>query len=309
MEEATSPPDLNSAALSAKLAELLQERRTPPLIPGARLAPLVNEAIGGGWTYRDYFRARGIPNLRKFVDEYISPDVVRPTDERQGTDVLYAIPRKASAVEQAHEGKLWKTFVAVVPTDNLVYNRVTGDVTLLSPTLPLPSDCVVVPPVAIDEQRELCLAFCDKLESEGSTEGATALRGVLAESGDVFYQPWLNTLRMRKPLDRHWGQFRHDRLLELFEKRILAAGASAARAGQLKQQLALDHEIARSPKQVEAATAATEAISGAGGARESRERRARELLKAAAERLPYDQLMAVQLPLGLLVDLSTTHEK
>ncbi len=293
---------------------MFRERRVPPLVPGSQLASLVNEALGGEWTYRDYFHAYDTPNLRKFVRQYIAPEVVSLTDQRQGSDFLYAIPQKVSAVELAHEGKLWKSFVAVSPFAQLVYSRKTAAVSALSTSLPVPEDCVVVPAVSLQEHRDLCLQFCDKVEAEGAKAQADALRAVVGGPDGVFYPAWLKVCRANKPLDRIWGQFRHDRLLALFEQRLTQAGASAARAAQLKQELALDHEVARAPKQVVEATVATVAIGGASAprdSRESREKRARDLLKSAADRLTYEQLMSIQLPLGVLLDLASTapHEK
>lgn len=306
-----SPPDLDAATLGVKLEQMFRERRIPPLIPGSRLASLINEVLDEGWTYRDYFHAYDTPNLRKFVRQYVPPAVVSLTEERQGTDFLYAIPQKASAVELAHEGKLWKSFVAVSPFAHLVYNRETGSVSVLSISLPVPDNCAPVPPVSLKEHYDLCIQFCAKIESEGAKADADALRAAVGTADEVLYTAWLKACRARKPLDRAWGQFRHERLLALYEVRLLHAGATPARVVQLRQELALDHEVARAPKQVAEATVATEAIGGANVARDDREKRAREMLKAAADRLTYEQLMTVQLPLGAVLDLTSfpPHEK
>jgi len=305
------PPDLDTAALGAKLEQMFRERRTPPLIPGSQLALLINEALDEGWTYRDYFHAYDTPNLRKFVRQYVPSGVVSLTDVRRGTDFLYAIPQKASAVELAHAGKLWKSFVAVSSSAHLVYNRETGSVSVLSISLPVPENCITVSAVSLHEHRDLCIQFCAKIGSEGAKAEADALRAVMGDAGEVFYPAWLKVCRAHKPMDRAWGQFRNERLLTLFEERLVEAGATPARAAQLKQELTLDHEVARAPTQVAEATVATEAISGARDGRESREKRAREMLKAATDRLTYEQLMAVQLPLGVVLDLTSLppHEK
>lgn len=122
------------------------------------------------------------------------------------------------------------------------------------------------------------------------------------EESEGFYQRWLQMLRARKPLDREWGHFRNEELLSLYEQRLRQLGAPEDRAQQLKKELFLDHEVARAPKKAADALVAAEAASNA--PRDNRERRARELLRVASERLPLEQLLSVQLPVSVILDLT-----
>lgn len=301
MEHATRPePD--RAALAANLERLLREKRPAPLLPGSQLANYINEALGK--SFREYFAPTEVPRLRTFVKRYVDPKLVQFTATKQGEDNMFSIPEQASTVEMAHQGSLWKTFVAVKPAGTLVYKPETASVSFLSLGLPVPEDCVAIEPVNLDEHREFMLAFCQQLEVQG--HDATQLRSVASGQSDGLYQYWLAALRARKPWDRHWGEFRRDKVLELYERRLHAAGASADRAAQLRRELEDDHEVARAPKVAAAATVAANLASGApaGGSREQREKRAREMLRHAADRLSYEQLLAIQLPLGVLLDLT-----
>lgn len=297
-------PALDRAALAARLEELLREHAVP-LIPGSQLALLVNKALGNGRSFKDFFGENETPRLRSFVERYVPPDVVRATDQRKGSDIVFAVPHEASVVELAQDGRLWKSFVAIQRVTQLVFNRSTGAVSALSAGLPVPDECAVVEPVTMAEHQRLRLDFCDALEARKTPlEG---LRDVAQGQTEGFYQLWLQALRSRRPLDREWGQFRNDRLLRLYEERLVQLGASPDRASQLKQELSLDHEVARSPKKVADALVAAESSSAPGHVRDSRERRARDLLRLASERLTVEQILTIQLPLAAILDLAGQH--
>lgn len=297
-------PEVDWTALAARLEKLLRAHAVP-LIPGSQLALLVNQALGEGRSFKEYFGENEMPRLRTFVERYVPSDVVRATDQRKGSDILFAVPHEASAVELAQDGRLWKSFVAIQPATQLVFNRTTGAVSVLSAGLPVPDDCAVVEPVHPQEHRQLRLDFCDDLARRGVA--LDGLREVAQEDTDRFYQRWLQGLRSRKPLDRDWGQFRNEHLLRLYERRLLRLGASPDRATQLKEELALDHEVARSPKKVADALLAAESASLAAPVRDNREKRARELLRLASERLSTEQLLTIHLPLSAILDLTALH--
>lgn len=297
----TPQPDV--AALERNLERLLRERRPPPLLPGSQLAKLINDALGEGMSFRGYFPASEVPRLQTFVDRYIPKRLVQFTGEKQGADNMFSIPAEASAVELAPDGSMWKSFVAVSPTNTLVFDSKTASVAVLSQNLPIPEECVVIKPIALEEHRQLIQAFCVSLEEDGVE--TAALRAIAEGPPDGLYQNWLAALRSRKPLDRKWGQFRRDRVLEMFEGRMLDAGANVERAEQLRRQLEAAHEVARAPKAVAAASLVAHVASGSPvSTPEHREKRARELLKAAAERLSIKQLLSIQLPIGVLLDIT-----
>jgi len=300
--ENVNAPELDRTAFAVRLEEELRALAVP-LLPGSQLAKLVNRALGEGRSFRDYLLGPELPRLRTFIERFVSPEVVRPTEQRQGSDILFAVPHEASAFSLAQDGRLWKAFVAVQPVSQLVFNRSTGAVSVLPTGLPVPDGCAVVERVQPHEHRALRANFCDSLAKRGVPVGD--LLGAALEESEGFYQRWLHMLRVRKPLDREWGHFRNEELLSLYEQRLLQLGAPEDRAQQLKKELYLDHEVARSPKKAADALVAAEAASNTPrDHRDNRERRARELLRVASERLPLEQLLSVQLPVSVILDLT-----
>lgn len=290
---------LDRAAFAARLDQELRILGVP-LLPGSQLAKLVNSALGEGRSFRDYLSSTEPSKLRTFIERFVPSEVVRPTEKRQGSDILFAVPHEVSNFSLAQDGRLWRALVAVNPNSQLVFNHRTGAVSDLPVGLPVPDDCVLVERVQPFEHLQLRVDFCDFLQRGGvSLDG---LREAATEESEGYYQRWLQLLRARKPLDREWGQFRDEQLLNLYVSRLRQLGATEERAQQLRQELFLDHEVARAPKKAADALVASEAAGTA--PRDNREKRARELLRIASERLTLEQLLSIHIPVGAILDLT-----
>lgn len=290
---------LDRAAFAARLDQELRILGVP-LLPGSQLAKLVNSALGEGRSFRDYLSSTEPSKLRTFIERFVPSEVVRPTEKRQGSDILFAVPHEVSNFSLAQDGRLWRALVAVNPNSQLVFNHRTGAVSDLPAGLPVPDDCVLVERVQPFEHLQLRVDFCDFLQRGGvSLDG---LREAATEESEGYYQRWLQLLRARKPLDREWGQFRDEQLLNLYVSRLRQLGATEERAQQLRQELFLDHEVARAPKKAADALVASEAAGTA--PRDNREKRARELLRIASERLTLEQLLSIHIPVGAILDLT-----
>ena len=290
---------LDRAAFAARLDQELRILGVP-LLPGSQLAKLVNSALGEGRSFRDYLSSTEPSKLRTFIERFVPSEVVRPTEKRQGSDILFAVPHEVSNFSLAQDGRLWRALVAVNPNSQLVFNHRTGAVSDLPAGLPVPDDCVLVERVQPFEHLQLRVDFCDFLQRGGvSLDG---LRESATEESEGYYQRWLQLLRARKPLDREWGQFRDEQLLNLYVSRLRQLGATEERAQQLRQELFLDHEVARAPKKAADALVASEAAGTA--PRDNREKRARELLRIASERLTLEQLLSIHIPVGAILDLT-----
>jgi hypothetical protein len=96
-------PEVDRAAFRTRLEELLRSHAVP-LIPGSRLALLVNDALGGGRSFKEYFAHDEVLRLRTFIERHVPAEVVRATEQRRGSDIVFAAPDEASAVELAHDG-------------------------------------------------------------------------------------------------------------------------------------------------------------------------------------------------------------
>lgn len=291
---------LDTGVLVAGLARLLSEKRAQYL-PGAQLAPLVNQLLPQGSTFRSYLPSDRPQRLSSFVERYLPDSLVRATGLRQGSDLIYEITYSVDAAEvMTQQGKLWRSFVAVDPSTRLVYDPQTAAITWLDKSIETPKDCSELASVSLVEHRQMCQQFVRDLAATGVT--VPGMDEVLEDFDELSYAKWLRLLRSVKPLDRKWGEYRHQEILSLYDKRLAELGVDEQRREQLKEELARDRGAARS-KPVRAEAAPARAPQGVTDSRAHRERRAREVLRAAADTLSYEQILALQLPLGVMLDV------
>lgn len=302
MEPAPNGPVLNKELFSQRLGDLLK-KQTARHISGAQLAPLIAEALGSENTYRDFLPKDEPPRLRVFVDRFVSPNLVLPTDLRKGSDYLFDIVGSTEPATAAlsQQGRLWRSFVSIDPRAKLVLQLPTVSVKLLDNGIETPADCVEIQPVTLDEHADLCRAFAAELRSDGKL--VPGLEEVLAGFDQTAYPRWLRVLRSVSPLDRQWGAFRQRGLLSLFADRLRQAGVQDDRVPGLQAELELDHDAARLRTRLPPSDTIAPSIARTG---DDREKRARDLLRLVADKLPLDQLQTIQLPLGAILDLLGT---
>ena len=294
--------NLDATTFRAQLAAKLQDLKLTTIV-GARLGPLIDGALPEGVTYRDFLSTDRSPRLRNFVDRFLN-DLVCATDERQGADVVYSIlpSRDAEVVPGTAQGQLWKSFVAIKPSRKLLFDTRTTEIAALPSHANVPDGCSVIPPASFDEHRGICERFVTHL---AATERDTAeLEAITADFDEQSYPMWLAVLRSSSPpLDREWGEFRQDELLNVFRGRLRELSVADERAEQLVTQLQLDHLQARG-----VLTTATPTEPTHGGnvtsAKELRDRRARDLLHAAVDKMNYEQMQNLSLPFGILLQLA-----
>lgn len=292
--------------VSAPAIDQLQERLRPKLMSlsrdhvlGSQLGPLIDQSLEPGARYRDFFPTGTMPRLRTFVERFLEGLVV-PTDQKQGSDFLYEI-LGSTPFEMPYEGgRLWKSFVAVDPTQKLIFDSSIAAIKVAPLAVALPDGCSDITPVGLDEHRQLCIDFISDLEARG--RGIGALKDVAASYTERSYPQWLKILRTQEPpLDGEWGQFRHARLLGVFRQRLNALGVPETRIPQLVTELERDR-LQASPRPKKIGKAAPQDATAV-DTTVSKEKRARELLHLVIDRLDFDQLQKIQLPFGALFDL------
>lgn len=282
-----------------RLADLLK-KRSGRHITGAQLAPLIATALGQDHTFRDFLPQGEPARLRTFVERFVPSNLLLPTDLRKGSDYFFDIvgSNEPATAALSQRGRLWRSFVSINPQSKLVFDRTTVTVKALPSEIEPPADCVEIAPVALHEHAEICRAFVAKLRDDERV--VPGLDKVLIDFDQTSYPRWLKALRAVPPLDRHWGEFRHQALLSLFCERLKGVGVREERVPELRAELARDYDAARLPAQ---AVVPIDIAASALRVGDDREKRARELLRLAAEKLPLEQLQAIQLPLGVILEL------
>jgi hypothetical protein len=277
-------------------------------VKGALLAPLIDSCLPAGTTYRTYLPLNETPRLRNFVELQLS-ELVRPTDERSGSDIIYSIIHavRSDSVLVRADGQLWRTFVALAPTKQLVYDRKTAEIGLLELLAEAPEPLSLVRSVTFDEHRKICVEFYAHLESRG--EAVPLLKELLQAFEPQSYPMWLRILRTSSPpLDKEWGKCRQQALLQIFRERLTAIAVPLERIGQLELQICRDHEqaILRKTGTQTPAAESVASISSNPTPKDAKEKRARELLHVAVDRMSYEQMQSLLIPFGTLLDLVGT---
>ncbi len=296
-------PPLDVAGLTAALAPKLLDLRVATIV-GAQLAPLIDGCLLAGTTYRNYLPADEPSRLRSFVERYLV-DLVLPTHERRGSDFLYRIihaVQDEGAIVRGH-GRLWKSFVALKPSRHLAYDSQTAEIGILESMGEASEAIKTISPVTFAEHAVICRQFYEQLVKDGDEQ--PLLKALLADFHPQTYPMWLHALRTsRPPIDKDWGGFRQEAILGLFEERLGALDVQGERAKQLVLQLRRDHEESMRSKSVEPAATAESTPQAAAPTppRDAKEKRAREALHAAVDRMSYEQIIALPVPFGVMLD-------
>jgi hypothetical protein len=271
---------------------------------------MIAAAMPDGTSYRDHIPSDGPARLKTFVEMYLD-GVAHPTDDRRGVDLIYRIVHAVSDTTQVREhasGSAWRTFVALNPSRQLAYDSETAELCVL----PLLADAATVNVVAIEavslnEHRVICQQYFDRLSAE--LPCYEVLGALLKDFRSETYPMWLRTLRLAKPpMDKEWGKFRQQALLELFRGRLAALKVPHERVEQLVVQLQRDHENLMLTKSEDPATAQAGSALGVAQplSKDQKERRTREALHAVVDRLTYEQMLNLSVPLGAVFDLIHT---
>lgn len=293
--------DVNSSGSPEKvLEELIGQLRTRLLalqkarIVGAKLAATVSQLLPDGQSYRDLLPAhadRETASFRQFVEWCLS-DAVVPTAERRGSDILYDIVGSGQEVIP-EPGELWRAFVAVRPKLHLVLDQRKALLSAVPHPAQVSSPRVVLSPLSLAEHREICNRYLRQLSKQGTQ--VPQLEEVLADYTASSYAKWLKILRGHAPpLDREWGEFRKNAVLEIFEQRVNAFELGGEKLAHLMEQFAKDTPGAdRDPAQSSDATAVQSSPP------ELLEGQVRRRLHAVIDRMTLEQMNALLIPFSL----------
>lgn len=268
----------------------LQEAR----VVGAKLATIVSKLLPEGQTFRDLLPAdvnRDTASFRDFVQRCLA-QVVKPTEERQGSDLVYEILGSGMPVAR-EQGELWRAFVAVRPKLDLVLHRNAGLLSVVPHPAAEETSRTVVAPVVLAEHKHICEAYFKRLVTQGTN--LPQLEEILSDYTSSSYAKWLKVLRAQAPsLDRDWGEFRRKAIVEIFKQRVQTYDLAREQRLQVLEQFAKDAPGAERDSVAPSETAPIQ--SGPTG---SLEDQVRLRLHAVIDRMTLEQMNALLIPFGL----------
>ncbi|RFD19526.1 hypothetical protein DY926_11040 [Komagataeibacter melaceti] len=257
----------------------------------------LNKLIQGAAPNLDIRAMVGMPTgsgaLAAFVLRHLSDDLEQIG--YQGKDVLYSIQgREASKLPDGAASQIWRTFVSPSSSKHLVLKQSIP--LLLARDAPANGDEaeIEIRKADLDEHDAIRRAFADTLPPVAAT--------ALERSGaaDADFNKWIATLRRAVPGSvRDWGEFRRQKLAELFRSRIMDIGLSPAIQSAVLGQLTAAERGAYSA--YAKATKLPRRASSSAGAKDTFAR-ARRLVHAAVDLMTLDELRTIRLPLGVVLD-------
>lgn len=247
----------------------------------------------------------GIPTgpgaLTKFIQDHLSDSLQRIGNH--GGDVLYGIVGHQQPAHGLQDtSSIWRTFVSPRSQFKIAYDREEKRLKLVDDEQLQEDGLVELPKASLDEHDELRQEFVDQLEPAQAESVNETVRP------DTDFTTWIATLRTEFPsIYRAWGTFRKRRLLDLFVDRASAAGlegddhqnllqqikASQFAAYDTAKQLKFQGEIRPDPKRSQSTRYEKP---------RSEVEEARALVHLAVDLMAHDDLRAIKLPLGVVLD-------
>jgi len=269
---------------------------TGPTITGGQLAALIRAAAPGMEIRSIVGISKGPGALTEFIKSHLSDTVERIGS--QGSDALLRIVgRDLEAASSAASPQLWRTFVSPNSDQHLVLSGAGGVLISREAAASIDAGETEVEKATVEEHDRIRADFVKTLPDR-----SVALLGGLA--ADAEFEDWIAAMREQLPGSmRDWGHFRRKRLSELFTARIKSLAVK-----ELVQQTVIEQvkasELAAYGKAVKAADAAKRPSKPTkdGGDGTDRVAAARRMAHAAIDLLSYDDLRALKIPLGVMLD-------
>lgn len=287
--------DINQEVQSIKAA---LENWPQTTITGGQLANLIKSVAPQIDIRSIVGRPAGSGALTEFISRELF-DVVERIGN-QGADTLHRVlGREVKLMEAASSSQIWRTFVSPNSLQHLVLNKSAR--CLLVRDVPASEGAgeIEVPKASPEEHDRIRSEFVASLsESE-----AAALSERIGD--DLKFATWIAALRdCSSQMMRRWGTYRRKELSKLFNSRIMALNLDEQLQQAILEQIgaaelsaygSLKRGEPALPKQAERRSNASdlgpEGLSNA-----------RRIAHAVVDRLSYDDLRALKLPLGAVLD-------
>ncbi|MGR9154636.1 hypothetical protein ACU8L5_36075 (plasmid) [Rhizobium leguminosarum] len=270
-----------------------------PTLTGGQIAALIQSTA----PKLDFRATVGIPTgsgaLTAFIEQYLSEQLERVG--MQGMDTLHRVKgRELETPSPIASPEVWRTFVSPNSKQNLV--------------LSIPTEQLIARESAASSKEEFDIAKATTAEHDAiRAEFAKALpKQTLAGheeelSPDAEFEAWMTALRTYAPEEiKRWGHFRRQRLSALLVARVNAAGINVALRDRVlahvKASEAAAYESRKSGGKGAGENNPT-AVASANPPANEAIGRARLLAHTAIDQLSYDELRALKIPLGALLDV------
>lgn len=239
--------------------------------------------------------------LSKFIDDYLSGALERIGNH--GGDVLYGIFGHQQTAQASQEtSNIWRTFVSPGAHLSVAYDCEIKKLRLVEPDAIQGKNLIEIPKASLQEHDELRTEFVESLDPGLAEE----IDG--AANSDAEFQTWIGVLRTEFPsVYRSWGNFRKQKLLNLFLERANAPEIEEGDREGLVQQIKASHFAAYEAfKELKFQTGpkpSTKWTPQAKFAKSSSElEEARALVHRAVDLMAHDELRSIKLPLGVVLD-------
>lgn len=291
--------DVGLASAVSDIIFALTEYRTPT-ITGGQLFKLMRE-VAPALNYRDIVKIPKGPGAQTaFIEMYLPGAIERIGN--QGGDILYKILGHTEDVDRPDSPELWNAFVTPSAPTHLVLKALPdGLICRRDPAIPEAGEREIAK-ASVAELDQLRGDFVASLPPE---EGVR-LTGLAPP--EMPFADWTSTLRQHAPaMLRKWGAFRREQLSRIFANRIDALEIDEVLKGRVLEQIKVAernaYERSQPPTHARGRAAAVGASNDI-GKKSGRDAiaQARSLAHLAVDNMDYEELRALRLPLGVVLD-------
>lgn len=284
-------------AVGAVRAAIAQSQKST--LTGGQIASIIRSAAPN----LDVRAAVGIPKgsgaLTAFIEQYLSEQLERIG--KQGMDTLHHVKgREIQTPSTLASPDIWRTFVSPNSKQHLVLSISTG-LLLSRETAASSNDELDIPKATTVEHDTIRAEFSKSLPRQAL---ARLEENLLS---DAEFEAWIMALRTYAPEEvRRWGHFRRQRLSELLQARVNEAQITTALREKVWAQIHASEAAAYETRKGGGKGAAEHepaAIATVNDPTNEVLGRARWFAHAAIDRLSYDELRALKIPLGALLDV------
>lgn len=288
-------------------------------IAGGVLRPLIDKAAPD----IDIRELSQIPSgpgaLTRFVELYLRD--VLPGFDNFGGDNVYYINRGNEISVQGSMNSVWKVFVSPYSRSIIVFNKIDGAFSVISSIDDIGENQIEIPRVTPDEHLALRVRFQETIEDSY----AAILKNnnlFVSEENPIEYSEWANSIKEIIPIIyRKWGEYRRNGLRDIFisraaslnltddekgkyEKAVFESEQQAYVKGGAKHPMQSTpiHFGASQPPRARPASVSSFSDSAPRAQTDPLEE-ARNFAHFAVDMMNYNELRAMPLSLGVLLDL------
>ncbi len=269
-----------------------------PTITGGQIASLIRSSAPDLDIRAAVNMPKGSGALTAFIKEYLSEQLDHIG--KQGMDTLYHVKgREIQSTSTVASPDIWRAFVSPNSRLQLVLSK--SSELLLSRETPASSEGELdIPKATVPEH--------DAIRAEFTQSLPPSVREALDRSlePEAKFEEWISALRAYAPEEtRRWGQFRRQSLSRLLATRVSEAPVEADLRDKILAQVhaseAAAYDTHRRAATVEPESR-PETTMGVKQLAKGATSSARSLAHAVIDRLSYDELRALKIPLGALLD-------